>query len=276
MTRKYPGLTTGARAKGRSTGVSGLPSMLKEVEKLPACIGKPCTTATSRTSGIASIERITWRENTTLCLHSNLLFGREIVIVNKFCVSKPGSICQRRFALLTIRPVAIKSTSVIATSEATRMATSRCRLRPAVELRASSFMTSPGFADETRNAGMMPVINAVSEATINVNRRTVRSTVASCASGTSAGIKGRSRTRLPYARPTPIAPAGRTINADSARNCRRIRSLAAPRAARMATSFWRVVARARSRFATFPHATRSTRPVQANSNSNTRRDPPNT
>src|SRR6266496_2443197 len=78
--------------------------------------------------------RIASRENTTLCLHSNLLFGSEIVIVNKFCVSKPGSICHRRFALLTIRPVAIKSTGVIATSEATRMATRRCRPRPAVEL----------------------------------------------------------------------------------------------------------------------------------------------
>ena len=66
------------------------------------------------------------------------------------------------------------------------MATRRCRPRPAVELRPSSFMTSPRLADDTRNAGMMPVINAVNEATINVNRRTVRSTVASCASGTPA------------------------------------------------------------------------------------------
>ena len=136
-------------------------------------MGTPWMTAASRTSGIASIERITCRENTTLCLHSNLLLGSEIVIVNRFRVSKPGSMRHSRFALLTIRPVAIKSMSVMAISEATRMATRRCRPRPAVALRPSSFMTSPGLADDTRNAGMMPVINAVNEATINVNRRTV-------------------------------------------------------------------------------------------------------
>ena len=40
---------------------------------------------------------------------------------------------------------------------------------------------------------MMPVITAVNEATINVNRRTVRSTVASCAKGMLAGISGRNQ-----------------------------------------------------------------------------------
>ena len=95
ITPKYPGLTTRSRPEGRSTGVSGRPSMLKEVKKLPARIGTPWMTAASRTPGMASIEPITCRENTTLCLHSNLLFGSEIVIVNKLCGSKPGSMLHR-------------------------------------------------------------------------------------------------------------------------------------------------------------------------------------
>ena len=90
-----------------------------------------------------------------------------------------------------------------------------------------------------------------------------------------SGVGGPEASPTASPTPTPIAPAASAIKADSARNCRRIRSLAAPRAARMATSFWRVVARARSRFATFPHATSSTSPVEANSKNSTRRAPPN-
>ncbi len=65
----------------------------------------------------------------------------------------------------------------------------------------------------------------------------------------------------PHARATPTTHPAMESARLSARNCANKRQREAPSEARTATSFWRVVARASSRFATLAQAISSTKPT---------------
>jgi hypothetical protein len=93
-----------------------------------------------------------------------------------------------------------------------------------------------------------------------------RSTCPSMRTSASEGsVNGGMRAMIPprrrWASNTPSAPPAAASTRLSVRNCANTRPRLAPRAARTATSRWRNVPRASSRFATFAQAIRSTKPT---------------
>ena len=219
-------------------------------------------TAASVTRGSVLTASMTSRENTTLCCHSNLLFGSEIVMVRTLCESNPGATARRCAALLNNSPAQTRSTIVNATCDATSRSSARFCRCPEPGRRALSERTD-GRSLEI-HAGVRPVRTAVATPIATATARTKPLTPTRCTSGTPAGNQGAS-SRIPadiMQRPTAVDAAA--ISNDSTRNNRTIWRRLAPSAERTEISRCRARPRESSSVDTLPQAIPNTSAVASN------------
>ena len=114
------------------------------------------------------------------------------------------------------------------------------------------------------SAGTSPNTRAVSTATPSVNARTgVFSWITASAGIISCGISATRNLSPPHASSVPTAAPPVASIRLSTRSCRTNLLRLPPSAERMANSFSRVVARASSKFATFPQPISSSNPTAA-------------
>ena len=173
--------------------------------------------------------------------------------------SNPGWTRPRLQMVRSIRPAPARSTSAAATSDTTsRLRRRRC---PVEEPRLPSFKVSCRSVTETWSAGASPNTTPVTSESPRVKASTQPSTPMFSMRGRPPGTAA-STARVPsQAMASPAMPPARDSTTLSVSSWRTTRARAAPSARRMAISFWRRVKRARSRFATFVQAMRSTKPT---------------
>ena len=176
-------------------------------------------------------------------------------------MSKPGSSRRRLLRLRAKSPAPTSSSR----DKATWATTSTRRRRPAAPPTtdvASSFSVAAAAGRVAWSAGARPKTMPVSSATARVKMPTRRSGCAVRVRRASSNGSARSSSSpVQTARKTPAAPPSSESSTLSVRSWRTIRPRPAPRLKRMASSFWRAVARAISRLATFAQATSSTSPT---------------
>ena len=128
--------------------------------------------------------------------------------------------------------------------------------------RPPSFSTSLISVFETCSAGARPKMNAVPRQIAARNANTMPSSVNLIQYGFPTSATAASKSRMPMIdNPNPSTPlriASRTLSTSS---CRTMRNRVAPSEMRTEISRARFADRARSRFATFAHAIRRTKPT---------------
>lgn len=166
--------------------------------------------------------------------------------------------------LRVIRPAPASSTSVKASSTASRLATSRLGRDPSVADRPPSRRPSMTLLRARCTAGQRPEMAALTTQTITTNKNTRPSIVHRIQYGKSMLASVALNIRVASAASTtPSAPANVVSSTLSMSNCRRTSHRVAPCASRMAVARVRASERANRRLATLTQAMRSTRPAKA-------------
>jgi hypothetical protein len=155
------------------------------------------------------------------------------------------------------KPNPTSSTMPSATWPATRQFRRRRECKPTPAFGAVSFKLSLRFTRVTCSAGIIPKVKALRSDTAKLTMRTraftCRYAPESISDATLVMISSHHRVAM-----SATTPPKRKSNVLSVKSCRIIRPREEPSAARTAISLWRFTPRARSRLATFAHATKST------------------
>ena len=186
--------------------------------------------------------------------------GRLIPLTSKFCVSNPGATRCSITALRTSKPAPTSSTIASEICETTSVARSRLRI-VARSLRAPSRSVCCRSSREARSAGNKPKPTPHASASTVANASTGTLSVASSRRGTPKGLLCTKKRTPTAATPNPTAAPAIARMRLSVSSCATMRGRPAPNAFRTAISFRRTAPRARSRFAMFTQAMRSTRPT---------------
>ncbi len=212
----------------------------------------------------SSICSCNWTER----ISSGVPRGRLAVLESRekmrtLCLSKPVSTSDRFIRLRTNNPATTSSTTESATCPTISDRASAPRVVEE-ELPRPSLRAGVNSSPAARNAGSMPNRSAVTTAAPSVKPSTGMSGVRFNGTGLGPGVAMLSSTALAFhASATPVAAPRKASNSDSVRSCNTIRRRDAPSAMRIATSRVRATPRARSMFAIFAQAIKSTSATMA-------------
>jgi hypothetical protein len=185
----------------------------------------------------------------------------------------PGSTCHKCHRLLISRPAPISSIAERASSETTSTLRSRYE-RPVRVSHPLRFTATARSTRDARNAGISPNITAVNRQAIEVKATTCPSTCIPSVRGTILPPPAISR-RIPQGLiASPSSPPATASIVLSVSSCRTSRSRPAPRAVRIASSFWREAARASSRWAILAQPISRTSVTAPHNSRSPRRKPP--